>query len=103
MIVRTWHGCVPLKYAESFAQHLQNTGVEHAQNTPGNLGAFVKMQIQADQAHFFLATYWQDIKAVKAFAGDEYDVAVTWPEDERFALISDPYVFHHHVATVTPL
>lgn len=30
MIVRTWHGCVPLKHAEGFAKHLEKTGVEHA-------------------------------------------------------------------------
>lgn len=38
MIVRTWHGCVPVKYAEGFAIHLQKTGVEHSDSTPGNLG-----------------------------------------------------------------
>ena len=33
MIVRTWHGCVPLRHAEGFATHLQKTGVEHSGNT----------------------------------------------------------------------
>ena len=32
MIVRTWHGCVPLQHAEGFARHLERTGVEHAQS-----------------------------------------------------------------------
>lgn len=27
MIVRTWHGCVPLEHAEGFAKHLEKTGV----------------------------------------------------------------------------
>ena len=30
MIVRTWHGCVPLQHAEGFARHLEQTGVDHA-------------------------------------------------------------------------
>ncbi|MCG3024304.1 hypothetical protein KZ310_33890, partial [Escherichia coli] len=30
MIVRTWHGCVPLLHAEGVALHLQRTGVKHA-------------------------------------------------------------------------
>lgn len=38
MIVRIWHGCVPLRHAEGFATHLQ-TGVEHSEGTPGNPGA----------------------------------------------------------------
>ena len=32
MIVRTWHGCVPLKHAEGFAKHLEKTGVEHSRS-----------------------------------------------------------------------
>jgi len=103
MIVRTWHGCVPLKHAEGFAQHLQETGVEHSKSVPGNRGALVRRETQAEWEHFFLATYWQDLAAVKAFAGEDYHVAVTYPDDEAFELMSDPYVFQHEVDSVTPL
>ncbi|ELY4003008.1 hypothetical protein SMY28_003499 [Cronobacter dublinensis] len=103
MIVRTWHGCVPREHADDFAVHLQKTGVEHAQRTPGNQGAFVPHETQGDWAHFFLATYWDSLCAIKAFAGDDYQVAVTYPDDEQFELLSDPYVFHHNVEDITPL
>ncbi len=103
MIVRTWHGCVPLKHAEGFAHHLQQTGVEEAQRTPGNLGAFVRQERQGEWQHFFLATYWEDLKAIIAFAGPEYQVAVTWPDDVQFELLSDPWVFQHEVQTITPI
>lgn len=103
MIVRTWHGCVPLAYADGFARHLEKTGVEHSGNTPGNLGAFVRRENQGEWAHFFLATYWQDLDAIKVFAGENYHVAVTYPDDEAFALLSDPYVFQHVVQDVSPI
>ncbi|EJL92509.1 hypothetical protein HS962_21785 [Pantoea sp. BIGb0393] len=103
MIVRTWHGCVPLRHAESFAKHLDETGVEHSASVQGNKGAFVLRQTQGDWEHFFLATYWQDLAAVRAFAGEHYHVAVTYPGDEVFELISDPYVFQHEVASLSPL
>ena len=51
MIVRTWHGCVPLKHAEGFSAHLQKTGVEHAKGTPGNKGAAVRCETQGDREH----------------------------------------------------
>ena len=54
-------------------------------------------------AHFFLATYWDDLSSIKAFAGDDYQIAVTYPDDEQYELISDPYVFHHAVSTQTEL
>ncbi len=55
MIVRTGHGCVPLKHAQGFAKHLENTGVEHSSSIPGNRGAFVRSETQGDWPHFFLA------------------------------------------------
>ncbi len=103
MIVRTWHGCVPLKHAEGFAEHLDKTGVDHSKSVPGNRGVFVRRETQGDWEHFFLATYWEDLSAVKAFAGEDYHVAVTYPDDEQFELLSDPYVFQHTVAAVSPL
>lgn len=103
MIVRTWHGCVPLQHADGFAEHLQQTGVLHSESITGNLGAFVRRETQGDWEHFFLATYWQDLAAIKSFAGEYYHVAVTYPDDERFQLLSDPYVFQHIVAVISPL
>ncbi len=103
MIVRTWHGFVPLQHAEGFARHLELTGVEHARGIPGNRGALVRQENQGEWAHFFLATYWQDLAAVKAFAGEDYHVAVTYPDDDAFELLSDPYVFQHEVEAVSPL
>lgn len=103
MIVRTWHGCVPLKHAEGFANHLQRTGVEHSRRIEGNRGAFVRRETQGNREHFFLATYWQDLPSVKAFAGENYQVAVTYPDDEEFELLSDPYVFQHVVDAISPL
>ncbi|SIQ64621.1 hypothetical protein SAMN05880558_104266 [Aeromonas sp. RU39B] len=103
MIVRTWHGCVPLELADGFAKHLEKTGIDHAKSINGNCGAFVRRETQGTYEHFFLATYWEDINAVKAFAGESYHVAVTYRDDEQFELLSDPYVFQHTVDTVVPL
>lgn len=75
----------------------------HAKTTAGNCGAFVREEVQGEYAHFFLATYWASLPAIKNFAGKQYQVAVTYPEDEAFGLISDPYVFHHWVDEVTTL
>ena len=103
MICRTWHGCVPREHAEGFARQLQLTGVQHAEGLPGCCGAQVRRETQGKYEHFFLATWWQDLEAVRAFAGERYHVAVTYPDDEQFALLSDPYVFHHQVAGIAPL
>lgn len=78
-----------------------------AWNTPGVSPAtearWCARKNQGEWAHFFLATYWQDLAAVKAFAGEDYHVAVTYPDDDAFELLSDPYVFQHEVEAVSPL
>ncbi|GKX62138.1 hypothetical protein SOASR032_07070 [Pragia fontium] len=103
IIARTWHGCVPLKYWDGFAAHLQLTGVQHSQSVNGNLGAFVRQEIEEGWAHFFLVTYWDSYDSIKAFAGDNYSIAVTYQDDEVFELLSDPFVFHHEVSQVNPI
>ncbi|AGE94565.1 hypothetical protein PU088_001726 [Citrobacter farmeri] len=103
MIVRTWHGCVPVQHGDGFAAHLALTGVKHSQSIEGNAGAFVRRERQGEWEHFFLATYWHNLAAIKAFAGEDYHVAVTYPDDEQFALLSDPYVFQFEVNEKVPL
>ena len=80
---------------------IQASTIQKAYRETG--GAFVRRETQGDWEHFFLATYWEDLSAVKAFAGEDYHVAVTYPDDEQFELLSDPYVFQHTVAAVSPL
>lgn len=103
MIVRTWHGCVPEALGEEFAVHLRRTGEDHARSVPGNLGVAVKRMTFRGWEHFFFATWWESLDAIKAFAGEEYQLAVHYPDDERFALVADPYVFHHTVERIDPL
>jgi len=95
--MRTSQAC--RRFCTSFAK----TGVEHLERTPGNLGTYVRRETQGNCEHFFLATYWKDIEAVKAFAGEQFQIAVTYPDDEQFQLLSDPYVFQHNVQTVSRL
>ncbi|MCG2852951.1 hypothetical protein [Klebsiella grimontii] len=103
MIVRTWHGCVPVAFGDAFALHLQATGVQHSRGITGNAGAFVRRETQGEWEHFFLATYWNNLDAVIAFAGEDYHVAVTYADDERYQLLSDPYVFQFEVANVVAI
>jgi len=100
VIVRSWHGLVPLQHAEAFAAYLQRTGVSEATALAGNRGAQVTRRSQGAYEHFFLQTYWDNLEAVRAFAGDDYQIAVTYPEDDAYGLISDPIVLHHEVAAV---
>ncbi|EKS6583727.1 TPA: hypothetical protein ACSRQ6_002643 [Enterobacter hormaechei subsp. steigerwaltii] len=103
MIVRTWHCCVPVRHGDGFAAHLELTGVKHSKSVNGNQGAYVRRERQGEWEHFFLATYWRDLSSIKAFAGENYHVAVTYPDDEQFELLSDPYVFQFEVSEMNEI
>lgn len=97
MISRTWHGIVPIEMKENFKKYLEITGVKDTISIPGNNGAFVKMVDQANYTHFFLCTLWDKMENVILYAGENPAIAVTYPEDEKYGLISDPIVIHQEV------
>lgn len=99
MISRTWHGCVPIIHKKGFYEYELITGVEETKQTPGNIATYLKVVDQGDYAHFFLCSIWENIESVKKFAGDTPQIAVTYPKDEEFKLISDPLVILQEVVT----
>ena len=40
---------------------------------------------------------WDDVDAIKAFAGDDIDASVYFPEDERYLIEQDDRVKHYEV------
>ncbi|MGM0220138.1 hypothetical protein [Enterococcus sp. AZ126] len=99
MISRTWHGAVPMKHKAGFYEYELITGVEETKNTRGNLNTFLKVVDQGEYCHFFLCSIWEDIESMKCFAGDNPEIAVTYPEDEKYELISDPLVIIQEVVS----
>lgn len=97
MLSRTWHGMVPIKMKAAFEAYEYETGVKDTLAAEGNRGAFLRIAEQGQYAHFFLCTKWDTMESMMAYAGMCPDVAVTYPEDERYGLISDPIVIIQEV------
>ena len=51
---------------------------------------------------FVTFSLWESIDAVKAFAGDDYEVAVYYPDDERFLVERDDTVAHYEIEREIP-
>jgi len=97
MIARTWHGMVPIEMRDSFEKYEYQTGVKDALAIKGNRGAFLKIVEQGEYAHFFLCTKWDSMASMIAYAGNNPTIAVTYPEDQKYGLISDPVVIIQEV------
>jgi len=69
--------------------------------TKGNLSVKVWQQKTQDCCYFWTVTEWADIEAVKAFAGEGYEKAVYYPEDEGILLEFEEKVNHYETFSVT--
>ena len=99
MISRTWHGMVPKEHADGFEGYLQRTGIKEAKEIAGNLGAYCIKIDQDDYAHFFLCTVWSSWADILRYAGNNPGIAIAYPEDKQYGLISDPIVIHQEVSS----
>ncbi|MEU6717332.1 antibiotic biosynthesis monooxygenase [Nonomuraea sp. NPDC046802] len=97
MIARTWRGRVPARHADAFERHLLATGVADCSALAGYLGAEVARADIDGHVEFRLITYWQSWEAISAFAGPDLGTAVLYPGDERYELVPDRSVEHHHI------
>lgn len=97
MISRTWHGMVPLEMRDAFEKYEYETGVKDTLAIDENCGAFLKIVEQDEDAHFFFCTKWDSMASMIAYAGNNPTIAVTYPEDEKYGLISDPIVIIQEV------
>ena len=58
----------------------------------------VLRRLDGDEAEFGVISFWDSLEDVKAFAGEDVDVARYFPDDERFLLEFTPRLKHFEVA-----
>jgi heme-degrading monooxygenase HmoA len=97
MIARTWRGAVRAEDADAYVEYLEETGLSEYRATPGNQGVYGLRRIDGDRCEFLLVTLWDDMDAVRAFAGDESETAIFYPEDDRYLVDRDLVSYHYEV------
>ena len=97
MIARMWTGVVRREDADEYTDYIAKTGIAEYKQTPGNQGVYFLRRDFEDKSEFRTFTLWESLDAVKAFAGEDYEKAKYYPEDERYLLEQDPHVLHWEV------
>jgi heme-degrading monooxygenase HmoA len=97
MIARIWHGAVPAAKADAYLERMRSVALPDYRSTRGNRGAFCLFRLEDGIGHFEMLTFWDDIEAVKRFAGEDYAVAKYYEFDREFLLELEPHVRHHTV------
>jgi heme-degrading monooxygenase HmoA len=97
MIARTWSGTVRRADADAYANYIRETGFAEYGHTAGNRGAWMLRRDEGERTEFITLSLWESEDAIRAFAGDDIDAAVLYPEDERYLIDGESTVTHYQV------
>ncbi|MDA0173511.1 hypothetical protein OJ998_30685 [Solirubrobacter taibaiensis] len=100
MIARTWRGAVRREDAAAYAAYIDETGMKAYAATPGNQGAYMLTREVGELTEFTTLSFWDSADAIRAFAGEDYETAVFYPEDDRYLVERDLTCTHYEVASM---
>lgn len=97
MIARIWRGAVRPHDGDRYVAYIEETGMQHYRETPGNLGAHILRRDLDDRTEVVTLTFWDSLESIRGFAGDDVDLARYYPEDDRYLIERSTHVEHYEV------
>jgi heme-degrading monooxygenase HmoA len=100
MIARIWQGRTRPGMGKAYQSYLEQTGLKDYKTTEGFKSVLVLTRDIGNETEYVLITLWQNMEAVRRFAGPEPERAVYYPEDDRYFSEEErtPYVKHYEVS-----
>ena len=97
MIARIWHGAVPAAKSEEYLNRMREVALPDYKSIPGNRGAFCLQRMEGNVAHFEMLTFWEDVDAIKRFAGEDFQLAKYYDFDRAFLVELESKALHYTV------
>lgn len=97
MIARMWHGKVPSAKAAAYREFVTGRAIPDYRSVPGNLSVHILERADGDTTHLVTLTFWENLAAVRGFAGGDAEAAKYYPEDKDFLLEFETRVMHYEV------
>ena len=97
MIARTGRGRTRPEDSDAYLDYVARTGGRAARETPGNPGYYILRREDGDRTEFVTMSLWESQDAIRAFAGDNIEVAF-FPDDDRFLVDRERFVTHYEIA-----
>ncbi|MDB4883581.1 MAG: ycdJ [Gemmatimonadetes bacterium] len=102
LVARVWRGATRVEDADRYLAYLRETGLADYAGTVGHRSTTTLRRIRDGRAEFVLVSVWDSMDAVRAFAGEDPERAVFYPEDDRFLVERDEGVTHFEVVDRQP-
>jgi heme-degrading monooxygenase HmoA len=101
VIARIWRGWTSREDAEAYVRYMREVAAPDSLGTPGNRGFSVLHRPAGDREEFLTISIWESLDVIKAFAGEDIEEAVFYPEDERYLVERELTVSHFEVEIAT--
>jgi heme-degrading monooxygenase HmoA len=98
MIARIWRGHATSENAPYYRHHAIERVFPSLAKLRGHQGAYLLARDADGQVEFLAVTLWDDIDAVKEFAGDDPEVAVVEPEARAVLSGFDQFARHYELS-----
>ncbi|MGH9211631.1 MAG: antibiotic biosynthesis monooxygenase family protein [Acidimicrobiales bacterium] len=101
MITRMWRGWAPADRAQDYERHYRSDVLAVLRGVAGFQGARLLGRTTGDETEFVSLTFFDDLYAVRAFAGADYETAVVADEAREVLIRFDDHVGHYETAFET--
>jgi heme-degrading monooxygenase HmoA len=101
VIARVWRGWTRAEDGHHYDEHYHNEVLPALRQIGGFRGAHLLRRAAADETEFVSLTFFEDIEAIRAFAGTDYEAAVVADEARRVLVRFDDRVVHYDVTAET--
>ena len=95
MITRMWRGWTSPSDADDYERFLRTELFPEVAKLPGFLGARILRRRVEGEEEFVTLTAFESLDAVRAFAGERYEVPVIEPEAQRLLSRYDDRAYHY--------
>lgn len=102
MITRLWRGWAPAARAQEYERHYSSVVVPVLWGVAGFEGARLLRRTIGDETEFVSLTFFDDLDAIRAFAGPDDETAVVADEARDVLVRFDDHVGHYETAFETP-
>ncbi len=99
MILRLWRGRVAKSNADAYFAYLEANVFARLRRIAGHRGATLARRDRGDDVDFIVLSRWDDMDAVREYAGATPEHAVVAPEALALLVDFDRFVDHYEIAS----
>lgn len=99
MIIRTWSATATPEGASNYSHYFAGTLLPELRELPGFAGAYLLTRdlTESNAVEVTAHTFWESVKAIRAFAGDDITVSIVEPEARAMLIDFDRTADHRTV------